>query len=309
MVKGNGRAPEVLGSSSRGSQGLSLTGLYVYPVKSARGIAVTSARAVATGFEYDRRWMVVDDAGRFVTQRTHPRLARVDTSLTDDELVLSSKGHGEVRVPLLAEPDVAEPVTVWHDTLPAAAESAQVAAFFSDLLGGPHRLVRFPEAGERAVRREGRSGAKPERSVGEDTAVDSPAKVEVTGRRVQFADAFPFLLISQGSLDLLNEKLAAKGEERIGMERFRPNLVVSGCDPHAEDAWTTLVIGDIRFDVAKPCARCSIPQVDPVTAEVGREPARTLATYRRLDGKVLFGQNLVHHDQGVIRLGQAVSAT
>lgn len=286
---------ETPGSSSRVSGELRLSGIYVFPVKSAKGIKVTEARASATGFEFDRRWMVVDQAGRFVTQRTQPRLVHVETALTPEHLVLSAPGHGEVRVPLRLEPERSQTVTVWHDTLPAREESQEATDFFSDLLGAPHRLVRFPQAGEREVPRVGKDGLAPEL---DDASGSSQSKV--TGRRVQFADAFPFLLISQGSLDLLNEKLAAKGVPPMGMERFRPNLVVSGCEPHAEDTWEALLVGDMRFDVVKPCARCSIPSVDPEKATYGVEPLRTLATYRREAGKVLFGQNLVHHDEGVV---------
>lgn len=295
MVKVTQHAVGAPGSSSRADGDLRLSAIYVFPVKSAKGIKVNEARATATGFEFDRRWMVVDQSGRFVTQRTQPRLVHVDTALTADHLVLSAPGHGEVRVPLKLEPEASQTVTVWHDTLPAREESRQAAEFFSDLLGAAHKLVRFPEAGERAVPRVPKDGR-----AGGEYADSRPSEDRVTGRRVQFADAFPFLLISQGSLDLLNEKLAAKGVPPMGMERFRPNLVVSGCEPHAEDRWDVLFIGDMRFDVVKPCARCSIPSVDPEKATYGVEPLRTLATYRREAGKVLFGQNLVHHDEGVV---------
>lgn len=317
------QAPGAPGTSSRAHEGLCLTGIYVYPVKSARGIAVSEARAVATGFEYDRRWMVVDEQGRFVTQRTEPRLVFVETAFAAGHLVLSAPGHGEVTVPLGVEPGVGAAVTVWSDTLYAREESAETASFFSDLLGAPHKLVRFPSTGERAVpsagRRAGdaddqgsRDGLEPGEAGGASGRANrsgqSSQTSSPTGRRVQFADAYPFLLISQGSLDLLNEKLAARGEPAIGMERFRPNLVVAGCEPHAEDTWERLVIGDMRFDVAKPCARCVITTVNAKSATYGAEPLRTLATYRREAGKVLFGQNLIHHDEGVVALDAPCAA-
>ncbi len=322
MVEVKRQAQGALGTSSRAHEGLRLTGIYVYPVKSAQGISVTEARAVATGFEYDRRWMVVDEQGRFVTQRTEPRLVFVKTAFADGHLVLSSPGHGEVRVPLDDEPGDSAAVTVWSDTLLAREESAEAARFFSDLLGAPHRLVRFPRTGERAVPSRGRRAGDADdqdgqrgRSAGtasggaaRDHGDDVSAPPGRTGRRVQFADAYPFLLISQGSLDMLNERLVARGEPAIGMERFRPNLVVAGCEPHAEDTWERLLIGDMRFDVAKPCARCVITTVNGESATYGVEPLRTLATYRREAGKVLFGQNLVHHDEGVVSLDLPVRA-
>ncbi len=272
---------------------MSLTGLYVYPVKSARGITLAEADVVETGLRHDRRWMVVDEAGSFVTQRVEPRLALLVTELTSHELVLRVEGLGEARVPLAAEAGGAEAsVTVWDDELGAVVERREASELISDLLGAPRRLVRFPDAGERAVPAGGRTRSTP----------------GALAERVLFADAYPFLLLSQGSLDLLNDKLLAGGAEAVSVARFRPNLVVSGCEPHAEDAWETMTIGALAFTVAKPCVRCSVPSVDPETAALGREPLRTLATYRRERGRVTFGQNLLHHAVGRLRLGDAVSA-
>lgn len=280
-------------TTSRGE--MRLTGLYVYPVKSARGVALTEAEVVATGLRHDRRWMVVDDAGRFVTQREEPRLALLHTALTPDALVLAAAGHGEARVPLADDPGAPDArVTVWGDTVAAAVAGREASELVSDLLGARRRLVRFRDAARRDVPRE-------------------PARVPPTpppfGARVLFADAYPFLLLSQAAVDLLNAKLAERGEPPVGVERFRPNLVVSGCEPHAEDGWESLTVGDVAFTVAKPCTRCAVPTVDPATAAVGREPLRTLARYRRdARGRVTFGQNLLHHDVGRLALGDEVTA-
>lgn len=265
--------------------------LFIYPVKSLRGIAVDAAEVDALGFAGDRRFLVVDGDGRFVTQRTVPRMAAVATALDAATLTLSAGGAGAVSVPRASDP--AAPlrrVTVWgSEGLLAEDCGEEPAAWLTARLGQPVRLVR---AGARFERPLKPSRARP-------------------GDRVAFADAFPFLAISEASLDRLNDRLAERDEEPVPMDRFRPNLVLSGCDAHAEDQWMRFRIGPVVFRQGGPCARCLVTTTDQMTGErKGPEPLRTLATYRRAaddPSDVNFGANLVHETfTGTIRVGDDV---
>jgi uncharacterized protein YcbX len=257
-----------------------VTGLSVYPVKSCGGIRVDAAAVTATGFRWDRRWMVVGEDGRFLSQREHPRLALVRVKTTDDRLVLSAPHLSDLHVPFERDEDSRVRVTVWRDECDAVNEGAAAAAWFSDHLGVGVRLVRLADDDARPL---GSTAAQP-------------------GDRVSFADAYPFLLISEGSLQHLNKRLNLP----VPMDRFRPNIVVDGCRPHAEDDWGTVRIGEVDFAVVKPCSRCVITTTNQQTGERGREPLHTLATYRLQDGQVLFGQNLVQRGSGVVRVGDRV---
>lgn len=258
-----------------------LTGLLVYPLKSARGIALARARVDARGIAHDRRWMVVDEHGGFVSQRTHPRLALVGTALDGATLRLSAPGLPEMAI---APPDGEADVTVrvWNDDVAARHAAAAASEWISEHLGARCRLVHLSGSAARRV------GAK-----------YRPQSL------VSFADAFPFLLLSEASLAELNGRLARP----VPMDRFRPNLVVSRCEPHAEDSWRRIRIGEIAFTVAKPCSRCVVVATDQATAERAREPLATLAAYRTRDGKVMFGQNLIHEAEGELAVGDPVEAS
>lgn len=255
-------------------------GLFVYPVKSCSGIALAEAEVTATGFALDRRFMVVGEDGGFLSQRSFPQLAQVRVSREDGGLRLEGPNLPTLQVPIEREPAPTVRVTVWRDVCPAVDEGQEAAEFFSRHLGCPARLVRLAD-----------DDARP---------VSGPAAQP--GDRVGFADGYPFLLVSQASLDGLNRRLPLP----VPMDRFRPNIVVDGCGPHAEDGWHHLRIGAIDFRVAKPCARCVVTTTDQRTGERGREPLRTLAEYRSEDGRVLFGQNLIHAGRGVVRVGDRV---
>ncbi len=257
-----------------------VSGLYVYPVKSCGGIQVDAALVTATGFQWDRRWMVVGEDGRFLSQREHPRLALVRVRLAGDRLLLSAPHLSDLHVPLQRDGESPVRVTVWRDECDAVDEGAAAAAWFSDHLGAGVRLVRL--AGDDA-RPLGSTAAQP-------------------GDRVSFADAYPFLLLSEGSLQQLNNRLNLP----VPMDRFRPNIVVDGCRPHAEDDWGTVRVGEVDFAVAKSCVRCVITTNNQQTGERGREPLQTLATYRLQDGQILFGQNLVHRGAGTVRVGDHI---
>jgi uncharacterized protein YcbX len=252
-----------------------LSALHIYPVKSCRGLTVTSAELGDHGFVGDRSFMVVAEAdGRFLTQRTHPHMALIETSLTKDSLVLSAPKRGSVTVPLNASAGLRR-VTVWKSTVTADDCGDEAAEWLTGFLGLPLRLVRMGGTYQRP-------NLKPAAQAGDV---------------VSFADSCPFLLISEASLADLNDHLIAKHEEPLPMNRFRPNLVVSGCAPFAEDNWAHVKIGGAIFRNAGPCARCPIPTTDQLTAVRGKEPLRTLATYRRDQDDptdVNFGANLIH---------------
>jgi uncharacterized protein YcbX len=245
--------------------------LHVYPVKSCRGLRLTQAQLTATGLAYDREWMVVSADGRFLTQREVPRLAQVGTAIDEERLSLGANGAGSVDVALNCRGRAMQ-VTVWRDRCAAWDQGDAPARWLSEFLGRPVRLVRFDES-------------VPRRSDPRYTG-DTPAWAK-------FSDGFALLAISQASLDLLNTKLPAP----LPMNRFRPNLVLGGLEPHGEDRY-----GDLRGEDGtwlrgvKPCMRCVIPTTDQLSGErTSEEPLRTLREYRWNDelGGITFGQNLI----------------
>ena len=258
---------------------LRISELHIYPVKSARGISLHSAQLDDRGIEFDRRWMVVDENGRFLTQRTMPRMALINVDLRSDHLSLRARGVQELAIPLRSTSTKTLRVQIWSDSLEALDSGDDAAAWFTDLLGVVSRLVRMPEQGVRDV-----------------NPTYAPPHTPVS-----FADAFPVLLISQMSLDDLNSRLS----EPVPMNRFRPNLVIEGGVAYQEDSWHNVSIGSVRFRVAKPCERCMIPTVNQDTGEGGKEPIHTLSTYRARDSKIYFGQNLIHENRGILNVGDA----
>ncbi|MEW6338752.1 MAG: MOSC domain-containing protein [Acidobacteriota bacterium] len=257
--------------------------LHVYPVKGCRGIAVGAARVGERGFERDRQWMVVDAAGRFVSQRTHPELARVTARLENAGLCLEAEGCSALEIPL-AEPDRPRcEVEIWGQRVEAVTEGEDASRWFGTLLGEAARLVRLPSGTRRCV---------------------DPRRAR-PGDQVGFADGYPFLLVSEGSLDELNRRLARP----VGIDRFRANIVIEGCLPHEEDEWSEVRIGGIDFRVVKPCARCVVVTTDQRSGERDPEPLRAMSSYRSAEGKVLFGQNLIHDGRGPVRVGDAVQPT
>ena len=258
---------------------LSLTALYRYPVKSFAGQALQTLSVDRRGPELDRHWMLVDPQGRFLTQRQHPRMALIATQFdTDGVLWLQAPGMPDLQV-AASSGDRLE-VRIWDDTLSVARVGNGADDWLRAFLGIHCHLVEHPGDVRRPV---APAFAKPDDQVG-------------------LADGFPFLLISQASLNDLNDRL----QTPLPMIRFRPNLVVSGCEPYAEDGWRRIRIGDMGFRIAKPCSRCIIPTIDPLTGERSAEPLKTLMGYRRRDNKVYFGQNLVHEGPGELVHGMTV---
>lgn len=269
--------------------------LFVYPLKSCAGIAVQEALLTETGLDLDRAWMVVDAQGMFLTQRTVPRMALVRPQLKTSEMLLRAPG----MLPLhLAMDAVQGPttVTVWNDTVPAWDMGPVAAQWFSDFLGQPCRLVRF-EPGHRRL-----------------SSMDWTHGVEAPN---QFADAFPLLVTSEASLAELNTRLAVAGQARVGMERFRPNVVLAGLEAHDEDRVDMVRVAaeqcEVHLQPVKPCVRCPIPNIDPATAQSSPAVADTLQAYRqdaRVGGAITFGMNaIVRQGAGqVLRVGQRIAA-
>jgi uncharacterized protein YcbX len=258
-----------------------LSALNLYPIKSARGISLSSGKLDDFGLAQDRRWMVVDSAGRFVSQRESHRLALVHVAVEGADLVVGGAGAPDLRISPPSEDVRVEPVTIWDDECQARDAGSSAAEWFSRFLGLPVRLVYMPDTTFRTVNPD----FVPER------------------RRVGFADAYPVLLIGEGSLQELNRRM----EQPLPMNRFRPNLVVAGSAAFAEDGWKTVKVGEVTFDVVKPCDRCVTTTIDQSTGLAGKEPLRTLALFRKWNGQVYFGQNLVHHAPGVLHIGDSIT--
>ena len=254
--------------------------LNVYPVKSCRGVPLGTATLDRWGIQHDRNWMVVDAEDRFVSQRTEPRLALVEPALGREQMTLRAPDMAPLELPLSGRAGTERMVGVWDDTCRALDQGAAAAEWFSKYLARPMRLVRIGAGFSRLV-----------------SEVTYPA-----GADVAFPDAFPLLVLSLASLAELNARLA----EPVPMNRFRPNLVVEGCSAFAEDTWNSIRIGEVTFELVTPCARCVTTTVDQATGVPSKEPLATLATYRRSEGKVLFGRNVVHQGVGVLRVGDVV---
>jgi uncharacterized protein len=243
--------------------------LHVYPVKSCRGIELDSSPVGERGLAFDREWMIVDTDGRFVTQRDVPRLALIVPSLTDAALELETPGSGRLGVPLDVD-GATRPVTVWRDSFPAIDQGDEAAAWLSSALQRPLRLVRFDPAVHRHC---------------------NVTYVGASGAHTAFADAYPLLILSQASLADLNSRLS----QPLPMNRFRPNVVLSGINAYDEDHIGEIRLGALALKLVKRCTRCQITTTDQSTALVGVEPLPTLAGYRMNDelGGVTFGMNAI----------------
>ncbi|NDK56082.1 MOSC domain-containing protein [Pontibacter fetidus] len=260
-----------------------ISSLYIYPIKSLGGISLKEATVQERGLQYDRRWMLVDEKGGFLSQRKFAQMALLQVHLQHDGLLVAHK-HNVLRplfIPFDAPQEKEITVTVWDDTFTAKEVDGITSEWFTKALGMPARLVYMPESSRRHV--------DPDYAFAEEV--------------VSFADAYPFLLIGQEALNNLNAKLDAP----VPMNRFRPNIVFTGGQPHEEDTWETFTIGEVQFRAAKPCARCVLTTVDQQTGIKGAEPLKTLATYRTQNNKVLFGQNLVHTGKGTIAIGDEIT--
>lgn len=269
--------------------------VWVYPVKSCAGMRVNESLLIETGLEFDRAWMVVDDAGGFVTQREYPRMALIQPQFKFSDMVLRAPGMLGLHVSL-EKVEHSVRVRVWDDEVAAFDMGDTAAQWFSDFLGAKLRLVRFDPDQQRLSSK---------KWTGDVDAVN------------QFSDGFPVLVLSQASLRDLNSRLAAAGKLAVGIERFRPNIVLSGVEAHDEDRLDTLHIGTaegvVQIKGVKPCPRCPIPNIDPLTASASPDVGDTLQAYRSnpvVGGALSFGMNAVVLQGGdhVLRQGQTVQA-
>ena len=257
---------------------MQITEIHIYPVKSLAGISLSTSKLSRSGLEYDRQWMVVDDQNRFLTQRTHPQMSLVQTDIQKGGLVLSNSKMETYAVPTAA-PDMHHIETqVFNDPVSGVELDAITNEWISDALATNCKLVCFPENAIRFCN----------------------PKVSKEGDHTKFADAFPLLVISQASLDDLNSRL----ETPVGMDRFRPNLVVDDCDAFEEDEWSELQINQSRIRMIQTCSRCSVPTVDQQRGLLnGPEPIHTLSTYRRRNGKIIFGSNYTSDGNLTVSVG------
>lgn len=256
--------------------------IYIYPVKSLGGVRLLNASALQRGFKLDRRWMLVDEHGKFITQRVEHKLALLKTEIRLNELFISHKHYPNksVSIPFTQQSNENITISIWDDTVQGIYVNEELDSWFSNYLGKPCKLVFMPENGSRAVDK----------------------RYAENNEQVSFADTFPYLLISQASLDDLNTRLS----EPVSMDRFRPNLVITGTSAFEEDTWAEIKIGEIHFKVAKPCARCVLTTVNQQTGIKGSEPLRTLSKYRTFNNKVLFGQNLIALNEGNLSLSDTI---
>jgi uncharacterized protein YcbX len=262
-------------------QQLFLSEINIYPVKSLKGISLSSANIEPRGLKYDRRWMLVDQNNRLVTQREYPKMAIITVNTGSDGLEITTDGKPSFFIPFKLKNTESLMVTVWRSTCKAFTVDKEVDNWFSDFLNTNCRLVYMPDDTKRPI--------NPDYDPGNNI--------------VSFADGYPFMLLTQASLNDLNEKL----EISLPMNRFRPNLVISGTEAFDEDKWKQISIGDNLFEIVKPCERCSVTTIDQQTGvRDGKEPLKTLAQYRTINGKVLFGQNMVGPKKGTIHVGDKV---
>ncbi len=261
--------------------GIMLENIFVYPVKSLSGISVKKWNVTQTGLQYDRKWMLIGTDGQFLSQRKIPRMALVKTEFNGDDLVLSAPGMENLSLPAPTISGIPVACKIWEDHCQALKVSSHADEWFSTFLKQACHLVYQPEDSARPV--------DPNYGQSHD--------------QVAFSDGFPFLIISDASLASLNQAMPAA----LPMQRFRPNLVVSGCAGYAEDFWREIQIGEIGFRLPKPCSRCSVPTVNQDTGEQGKEPLVTLNRTRKWQNKVYFGQNAIHNHCGKLAVGNAVA--
>ena len=262
-----------------------LKNIFVYPIKSMKGASLSEATVEERGLQYDRRWMLIDSKNRFISQREQPQLALMSVEVTTDGLLVTSPADGQVAVPFHPVDRQSERVNIWDNICDSVTVSNELDQWFSHVLGTSCRLVQMAPHEKRPV----------------------PAEYAVHDESVSFADEFPFMLLTEGSLEELNKRL----EVPLQMNRFRPNFVVGDALPFAEDDWKKISIGSTSFYGVKSCARCVMTTVDQEKGiKAGPEPLKTLAGFREIDGRVLFGRNLIAAEVGgMIRVGDPIVAS
>ena len=259
---------------------LKIRSLHIYPLKSAQGIDVDQLSFTPKGPAFDRHWMVVDGKGQFMSQRLHPKMALIETSLQQDHLLLSAPNMSPIRLPFEPVGD-SKSATIWLHEVEAVEVSREVSAWMKEYLGDHCIVVMMKKDYKRHV--------DPKYALTEENIVD-------------FADGFPLLIVLQESLDDLNSRL----ESPVLMNRFRPNIVLEGGKCYDEDNWKSLMIGSTKVHCVKPCSRCSITCTEQSTGIRGSQPLKTLAGYRKFEKDIIFGQNAIHEGLGTISLKDSV---
>lgn len=255
----------------------SIRSLHIYPIKGMAGMSIPSMQLLERGAKYDRRYMLVDENGKFLSQRTHAQLCQFWCDIQDDTLRVYF-GDARLELDTTAYSDRKIEVEVWGAQFHAYEVSHSASQWFSDQLGSNCRLVKMVDGEDRIK-----------------TFADGET-------RLSFADGYPYLVLGTASLALLNEKV----DQEIPFNRFRANIIVNTASPHEEDSWRAMSIGDAELQIIKACARCVVTTIDQSTAERGVEPLKTLAQYRKTDKKINFGANAVLRKEGVVSVGDAV---
>ena len=259
-----------------------LSEIYIYPIKSLGGIKLSQSEFNERGLKFDRRLMLIDENNKFITQRELPKMSLISTEINKDNLICRSSGFPDLEFPLEIEKNEGVNVNVWRSYCQSFVYNNQVNNWFSEFLNKKVKLVYMPDSTKREV--------NPDYSINDNI--------------VSFADGYPILMIGQESLNDLNSRL----EKKIGMDRFRPNLVISGSHAFTEDEYKTVNICENKFFIVKPCERCVMTTIDQSKGiSDGKEPLKTLAEYRKIDNKIIFGQNLIADNQsGSLRINDQV---
>jgi len=269
---------------------IELSQLFIYPVKSLAGIALSSSEITPAGLLSDRRWMIVNKNGQFISQRLYPELSLLRTSIDNDRIVLTAPDNQQISLPVALMDGLLLPVKVWNDTVNGLLADQVSNNWITTYLGTEAKFIYMPETTIRPV---------------------DPDYAKSSTDQVSFADGFPYLLISESSLHDLNGRLAKNNIPAVPMTRFRPNLVVRGCPAYNEDLWTDFKIANNYFHGVKPCSRCIMTTVDPDTGKKGEQPLKTLMEYRKQGNKAYFGQNVLINQQYTnslqLRLGDEIT--
>ena len=259
-----------------------IASLHIYPIKSLGGISLSQSMVQTRGLQHDRRWMLVDEKGQFLTQREDSRLALFRCQMDADTLTVTH-GTESLEIPLAEHSTETRRVKVWSSSLRAPLMDPRYSEWFSDLLGQPCSLVKMTQEAKRPKR-----------------LFTGPYLTELS-----FADAYPILILGTASHTALNERCPSP----VPLDRFRANIIIHTTRPHEEDDWAELSIQSATLKVIKPCARCQVISIDQQTAEKGKEPTRTLAQYRQKENKILFGANAIVLQEGRVSIGDELTST
>lgn len=260
---------------------MKISGLYIYPIKSLGAISISESKALTEGFEHDRRWMLVDNEGNFLTQREHAKMALFGCDLKNDKLEVSI-GHDTQVIGLEANPELSRPVKVWSSKLKACEVDSNISEWFSDHLDMHATLVKMTSISKRPKR-----------------LFTPPYKTTLS-----FADGYPYLIMGEESMNALNSKL----ESALPLDRFRANIIVETKVAHEEDEWKSeFDLGTAKMKVIKPCARCVVTTIDQQTGSKGKEPLKTLSTYRKWRNKIWFGANAICLKEGMVKVGDEIA--